>query len=143
MNAYEVMLSESQERMLVVVREEGLSDVQAIFDRWDLHSDVIGRVTADGIVRIMDGDTVEAGVPATLCVDECPTYIRQGVESPKISAARSFDPDVLPDLSREEVIPALHQLLASPNICSREPVIRTYDHTIMSNIVLPPLEGDA
>ncbi len=143
MNAYEVMLSESQERMLVVVREEGLDDVRAIFDRWDLHSDVIGRVTDDGNVRIMDGDTVEVDVPGRYFVDECPTYIREGIESSTIAAARAFDVDSLADLAPEDVGATLLALLASPNICSREPVVRTYDHTIMSNTVVPPLAGDA
>jgi phosphoribosylformylglycinamidine synthase subunit PurL len=143
MNAYEVMLSESQERMLVVVREEGLADVQAIFDRWDLHSDVIGRVTDDGNVRIMDGPTVEVDVPASFFVDECPTYVREGIEAPKTIEARNRDLDTLVDIERTQVGAILENLLASPNICSREPVVRTYDHTIMSNTVLPPLEGDA
>ena len=143
MNAYEVMLSESQERMLVVVREEGLDEVRAVFDRWDLHLDVIGRVTADGNVRIMDGEVVEVDVPGSYFVDECPTYVREGVESTKIVDARAFDVDSLPDLSRADAGNVLHALLASPNICSREPVVRTYDHTIMSNTVLPPLAGDA
>ncbi|CAN5662867.1 phosphoribosylformylglycinamidine synthase subunit PurL [soil metagenome] len=143
MNAYEVMLSESQERMLVVVREEGLEDVRAIFDRWDLHSDVIGRVTGDCNVCIMDGEAVEVNVPASFFVDQCPTYVRDGIESVRIANARAFDVDSLPDLSREDVGDALHALMASPNICSREPVVQTYDHTIMSNTVLPPLAGDA
>src|SRR5690606_10637296 len=103
MNAYEIMLSESQERMLVVVREEGLAEVQAVFDRWDLHSDVIGTVTADGNVRIMDGSTVEVDVPATFFVDECPVYIRDGVESSKIAQARAFDTDSLPDITWDDV----------------------------------------
>ncbi|HYI16764.1 MAG TPA: AIR synthase-related protein, partial [Thermomicrobiales bacterium] len=143
MSAYEVMLSESQERMLIVVTEEGLPELRTIFERWDLHSDVIGKVTDDGNVRILDGDTVVADVPASLYTDECPVYVREGVESPKIIAARERDLSDIVDLKADEVVPGLLQLLASHNVCSREPVIRTYDHTIMSNTVTPPLEGDA
>ena len=143
MSAYEVMLSESQERMLIIVAEEALPELSAIFERWDLHSDVIGKVTDDGNVRILDGNTVVADVPATLYTDECPVYVREGVESPKIVAARQRDLSDINDLTSDEVVPALLQLLASHNVCSREPVIRTYDHTIMSNTVTPPLEGDA
>ncbi len=143
MNAYEVMLSESQERMLVIVREEGLDAVTEIFDRWDLHSDVIGRVTEDGNVRVRDGEQVVVDVPATLFTDECPTYIRPSVESPDVIELRAFDPDVLADIDNAAIGDVLLTLLASPNICSRESVIRTYDHTILSNTVLPPLEGDA
>jgi phosphoribosylformylglycinamidine synthase II len=143
MNAYEIMLSESQERMLVIVREEGLAEVQEIFDRWDLHSDVIGRVTDDGRVRVLDGDLVEVDVPATNFVDDCPTYFREGVESPKVAEARAFDTTSLPDVEAGELFNVLSAMLASPNVCSREPVVRTYDHTIMSNTVVPPLEAGA
>jgi phosphoribosylformylglycinamidine synthase len=143
MNAYEVMLSESQERMLVIVRDEGLAAVQEIFERWDLHSDVIGRVTDDGHVRILENGIVVADVPASYYTDECPTYVQPSVESSAIAELRRFDPDTLPDLAPPQVIDALVDLLGSPNICSREPVIRTYDHTIMSNTVIAPLEGDA
>lgn len=143
MNAYEVMLSESQERMLVIVREEGVDHVRAIFDRWDLHSDVIGRVTDDGRVRVLENGAVVADVPATYFVDACPTYVREGVESEEIKQARAFDPDGLPDIATEEAGDWLLRVLGSPNICSREPIVRTYDHTILSNTVVAPLAGDA
>lgn len=143
MNAYEVMLSESQERMLVVIREEGLEAVEEIFDRWDLHSDVIGRVTDDGMVRILENGEIVGNVPASFYTDECPTYVRPSIEDPAVAELRAFDPDVLPDLTAPEVEAALIDLLQSPNICSREPVTRSYDHTILSNTVLPPIEGDA
>jgi phosphoribosylformylglycinamidine synthase len=142
MTAYEVMLSESQERMLVVVRENGLDAVRAIFDRWDLHSAVIGRVTDDGRVRVRDGADVVVDVPAGYFTDECPTYLRDGRESDAIVAARTRVLDI-PDLDPDHVADALLRLLASPNICSREPIVRTYDHTILSNTVLEPLQGDA
>jgi phosphoribosylformylglycinamidine synthase len=143
MNAYEVMLSESQERMLVVIREQGLPAILEIFERWDLHADVIGQVTDDGHVRVLDGGEIVADVPATYYTDECPTYVRMGVEAARTVELRAFDPDVLPDLMPNDVEAALLDLLASPNICSREPIIRTYDHTIMSNTTLAPLDGDA
>ncbi|CAN5481245.1 phosphoribosylformylglycinamidine synthase subunit PurL [soil metagenome] len=143
MNAYEVMLSESQERMLVIVREEGLESVREIFDRWDLHSDVVGTVTDDGMVRILDDGEVVANVPASLYTDECPTYVRPSQEDPRVIELRAFIPDVLPDLDENRVEAALLKILGSHNICSREPVVRTYDHTIMSNTTLPPGAGDA
>ncbi len=143
MNAYEVMLSESQERMLVIVREEGLDAVREIFDRWDLHSDVVGRVTDDGMVRILDDGDIVANVPASFYTDECPTYVRTAIENPSTVELRAFDPDVLPDISKADVGNALLQILASPNVCSRESVTRTYDHTILSNTVLAPNQGDA
>src|ERR687886_439686 len=89
MTPYEVMLSESQERMLVIVERGREDEVRAIFDRWELHSDVIGEVTADGLVRVTDGDAVVAEVPARYFTDECPTYYREGREAPEIAALRT------------------------------------------------------
>lgn len=143
MNAYEVMLSESQERMLVIVREDGLDAVREIFDRWDLHLDVVGQVTDDGMVRILEEGRVVADVPASFYTDECPTYESPSVENPSTTELRAFDPDVLPDLTPDRAGEILGQMLSSHNICSREPVTRTYDHTILSNTVLPPIAGDA
>jgi phosphoribosylformylglycinamidine synthase subunit PurL len=156
MTPYEIMLSESQERMLVIVERGREDEVRAIFDRWELHSDIIGRVTDDGIVRVMDGDTPVCEVPARLFTDECPTYYREGIESPAIAALRDFDPSVLPDLeesgekgeesngrSGNTPLSSLHALLSSPNIASRRPVFQRYDHTILTNTVVAPGEADA
>lgn len=148
MTPYEIMLSESQERMLLVVRPDGVDAVRAIFDRYDLNSDVIGVVTDDGMVRVRDGDEVVVEVPARLFTDECPVYVREGVESPVVVELRQRDVLAVPDLSMESgaaLAPAdaLLRMLASPNIASREPVTRTYDSTVMSNTVVPPLAGDA
>ncbi|HET7036907.1 MAG TPA: phosphoribosylformylglycinamidine synthase subunit PurL [Thermomicrobiaceae bacterium] len=146
MTPYEVMLSESQERMLVVVTAEGLAEVRAVFDHFDLHSDVIGQVTADGMVRVLDGGVPVAEIPARLLTDGCPVYRRQGREDPRVAALRALDLDALPDLGAAgipEAAEALLTLLGAPNIASREPIYRTYDHTILSNTVLPPGAGDA
>ncbi len=146
MTPYEIMLSESQERMLVIVTQEGLDEVRAVFDHWDLHSDVIGRVTDDGIVRVLDDGQVVAEIPATLLTDECPTYVRDGIESGLIAELRAFDPTSLPDLGSSGATSAedaLKRLLSSPNIGSRLPVTRTYDSTIMTNTVVGPGKGDA
>jgi phosphoribosylformylglycinamidine synthase subunit PurL len=143
MTPYEVMLSESQERMLVVVRPEGLEAVERIFDYYDLHSDVIGTVTDDGYVRIKEGDEVVANVPARLYTDECPTYTREGIEKQAVIALREFDLDAVPDLDRAQAGDVLKQLLGSPNIGSRKPVTQTYDHTILSNTVVAPIKADA
>jgi len=143
MNAYEIMLSESQERMLVVVRAEGLADIRRIFDRWDLHSDVIGRVTNDGQVRVLERGDVVVDVAATHFIDDCPTYVRSGEEGEDARLAREFPLDSVADLTPRDAGIWLKRVLASPNVCSREPIVRTYDHTILSNTVLPPLGGDA
>ncbi|MBX6342155.1 MAG: phosphoribosylformylglycinamidine synthase subunit PurL, partial [Thermomicrobiaceae bacterium] len=145
MTPYEVMLSESQERMLVIVTPEGLDEVRAIFSHYDLHSDVIGRVTDDGLVRVLDGGELVAEIPARLLTDECPVYVREGRESPDIAARRQRDLSSLPDLARDGRSPrdALLRLLASPNVASRAPIYETYDYTILSNTVVEPGAGDA
>lgn len=144
MTPYEIMLSESQERMLVIVEQGREDEVRAIFDRWELHSDIIGRVTDDGIVRVMDGDAPVCEVPARLFTDECPTYYREGRESPEIVALREFDPATLPDVEPGNAArSSLHTLLSSPNIASRRPVFQRYDHTILTNTVVAPGEADA
>ena len=143
MNAYEIMLSESQERMLLVVRPEGVDRVNEIVHRWSLNSSVIGTITDDGMVRIKDGDLVVAEVPAHLYTDECPTYIRPKAESGKVIAARGADLSDVSDIEENQIGDILLQLLGSPNICSRRPVFQRYDHTILTNTVFGPGEGDA
>ncbi len=144
MTAYEVMLSESQERMLLVVRPEGVERVTDILTRWSLHAAVVGKVTDDGIVRVRDGDDVVVEVPATLFTDECPTYTPDATESLTVIAARNRPVrTILPDASPVALLASLNRMLASPNIASRRPIIEQYDHTILTNTVVAPGEGDA
>jgi phosphoribosylformylglycinamidine synthase len=98
MTPYEVMLSESQERMLVIIRPEHEPDVRKLFERWELHCATIGVVTDDGVVRIRDGDTEVAAVPAKLLVD-APTYVREGVRPAWMDAVQAFDASVLVESS--------------------------------------------
>lgn len=143
MTPYEVMMSESQERMLLVVTPEAADEVNRIVTKWSLHSAVIGKVTDDGLVRILDDGEIVAEVPAEFYTDACPTYVREAVESEEIIAARSSDPRRHPDLEPGQVGEMLLDLLASPNIGSRRPVYEQYDHTIQTNTVVAPGEGDA
>ena len=148
MTAYEVMLSESQERMLLVVRPEGVELVTEILTRWSLHAAVVGQVTDDGQVRIRDGDVVVVDVPATLFTDACPTYTPDAAESPAVVAARervvgTISPDSDDASLMLSLMLSLRRMLASPNIASRRPVIEQYDHTILTNTVVAPGEGDA
>lgn len=143
MNAYEVMLSESQERMLLVVKPDGVARVKEVVERWSLHARDIGKVTDDGHVRVRDGDMVVVDVPAALFTDACPTYERVEAESEEMAARRELDLDAISDLAREELSNALLKMLGSPNIGSRRPVWSQYDHTILTNTVVPPGAGDA
>jgi len=143
MTPYEVMLSESQERMLLVVDPEGIDRVLAIFRRWELHAVVIGRVTDDGLLRVLEDGQVVAELPVWLLTDACLTYVREAREAGEIRERRAFDPDALPDLQPAEVAEMLAALLRSPTIASRRPIYRKYDHTILTNTVLPPGAADA
>lgn len=146
LTAYEVMLSESQERMLLVVRPEGVDRVRAVIDKWSLHAAAIGRVTDDGLVRVRDGTRIEAEVPATLFTDACPTYVPDRAADPAREQRRRLDLEQFPDLAAGDPKAgnqALLALLASPNGGSRRPVFEQYDHTILTNTVVPPGAGDA
>lgn len=147
MTPYEVMLSESQERMLLVVRPEGVGRVREVVERWGLRAAEIGRVTDDGFVRVRNGGDIVAEVPATLFTDECPRYVREAAESPEIVARREQNvlsvPDLAPGDGPNSVVEALVRLLGSPNVGNRRWVYEQYDHTIMTNTVVPPGVADA
>ena len=140
MSPYEVMLSESQERMLVVVRQGREAEVKRIFDRWDLRSDVIGTVTGDGVARVMDGPVVAGEVPVRLLTDP-PLYRPAGARPDWLRDLQDTDLSGLP-MPEASPTSILTTLLASPNICSKEWVYRQYDHMVQTNTVTPP-GGDA
>lgn len=140
MTPYEIMLSESQERMLVVAKKGYEDKVKAIFSRWDLHSDIVGHVTADGRVRVRDGAEVVADVPVEV-LSEPPTYVREGVESPAVRALRELDLSALP--LPPDGNATLLRLLAAPTIASKEWIYRQYDHMNMTNTLLAPGAADA
>jgi phosphoribosylformylglycinamidine synthase subunit PurL len=151
MNAYEIMLSESQERMLVIVEQGKQEEATAVFTKWGLHSTVIGKVTDDGLVRIYDGETLAAEIPATLLTDEVPIRYVTGEPDPAMEPIQHPDWDAIlppdhPHSSAGTQAPytaPLMQVLSAPNVASKERVYRTYDHTIGSNTVLQPGQADA
>jgi len=137
MTPYEVMLSESQERMLVVVKKGYEGKVKALFDRWELRSDIIGFVTGDGLARIKEGKKVVAEAPVNV-LSSSPVY-RKHVKKPEwINQLQSFDVNSIPDLPRKKVKTTLLRLLASPNIASKRCVYRQYDHQVGNNTVVIP-----
>ena len=139
MTPYEVMLSESQERMLVIAKRGSEDQVRDLFDRWDLHAVVIGEVTDDGLVRIRDGAEEVACLPAQLLTDP-PLYRREGVPSAEMLALQSVDLSGLPDLAadRAGAEATLLGLLASANIASKRWIWRQYDHQVLTNTVIGP-----
>ena len=131
MTPYDVMLSESQERMLLVVRRGHEADVQEHFARWRLHSDVVGRVAGDGLIRVLEAGREVASLPIRLLTDDVPSYSRptrppQPPEPPRLPPESS-------DLNA-----VLLDLLASENICSRFAAYSTYDHTVQASTVIGP-----
>jgi phosphoribosylformylglycinamidine synthase II len=137
MTPYEVMLSESQERMLVVVKKGYEDKVKALFDRWELRSDIIGCVTGDGLARIKEGAKVVAEAPVNV-LSSSPIY-RKRVNKPEwLNKLQSFDVNSVPDLPRKKVKATLLRLLASPNIASKRCVFRQYDHQVGDNTVVLP-----
>jgi len=143
MTAYEVMLSESQERMVLVAPPDRFDEIAEVLDKWSLSSALIGRITDDGLIRIRDGEDVHVEVPVTFFIDECPTYEIDTVEPQSARDARAIDPATCPDVPASEVGRALLALLASPNLGSRRGVWEQYDHTILTNTVRGPGEADA
>ena len=141
MTPYEVMLSESQERMLLIVKPSSLDHLRALFERWDLTASVIGRVTDDQWAQVHDGGAPAARVPVSV-LSEAPQYRLQGTPPAWLEAARAVDLAALPlpDASPGQ---ALLALLASPNIASRRSVYRQYDHQVGTNTVVAPGIADA
>jgi phosphoribosylformylglycinamidine synthase subunit PurL len=142
MTPYEILLSESQERMLVVAKAGHEAEVVRILEKWELEAAVIGQVTDDGLYRVREGDRVVAEVPGQAIVD-CPTYTREGVESEEVQRLRRWDPGELATLD-DTRSPAdkLLALMAAPNIASKAWVHEQYDSTVRTNTVLSP-GGDA
>ncbi len=143
MTPYEILLSESQERMLVVAKRGREAEVERILSKWDLTTAVIGEVIAEPVYRVTEGERVVAEFPGTRLVTDCPTYTPDAVESAAVAGLR------LRDVSRiaerpEERDPAwtLEQLLSSPTIASKTWVYRQYDTTVRTNTVIGP-GGDA
>ncbi len=143
MTPYEILLSESQERMLVVAHRGREAEVRAILAKWDLAAEVIGEVIAEPVYRVTEGDTVVAEFPGSRLVTECPRYTPEAREDDAVRALREQDVSLIPELS-EESDPAwtLRRLLASPTIASKAWAYRQYDSTVRTNTVVGP-GGDA
>lgn len=143
MTPYEVMLSESQERMLVVVKKGREREVLDLFAKWGVSAAVIGRVTADGLLRVREGETVVAEIPARALAHDAPVYDRPRAEPAYLAEARALDPAEVPEPGQpghpDRDYPAvLRRLLASPNLASKEWVWRQYDHMVRTNTVILP-----
>jgi len=140
MTPYEILLSESQERMLVVAKIDRVAQVQAIAAKWELKATPIGRVTDDGMYRCTWGDQVVVEIPGRQLVEDCPVYHPEAKEDPRIAALRAQHP--IPGTRDPVPGDALLKLLDHPSIASKRWVFEQYDSTVQASTVIEP-GGDA
>jgi phosphoribosylformylglycinamidine synthase II len=135
MTPYEIMLSESQERMLIIAKRGQEHVVREVFDKWDVPCAEIGRVTDDGIMRVRNNGSITAEIPAKALADEAPLYSREA-KQPTTDYT-----DVLKKISESSVasvVQSLRQLLRDPTIASKNWVYRQYDHTVRTGTLIKP-----
>jgi phosphoribosylformylglycinamidine synthase II len=134
MTPYEIMLSESQERMLLVVKKGREAEVEEIFEKWDLHAAQIGEVTPDGVLRVKDHGKTVAEIPNTALVDQAPVYDRPTSRPAYLDTVRRLDQSIFASAPLDA--DALRMLLASPAIASKRWVYRQYDHMVRTNTLV-------
>jgi phosphoribosylformylglycinamidine synthase subunit PurL len=141
MTSYEIMLSESQERMLVVIKPEDLEQTKKIFSKWDLKCETIGKVTKDGNVTVIHKGRNVANVPAESLVlgGGAPVYIRESIQPAYLDEKRNFDFSLLPEPIDYNNV--LLKLLSSLNICSKRWIYTQYDSMVRTNSI--SRKGDA
>ena len=142
MTPYEIMLSESQERMLLVARKGREREVERIFEKWDLHAVRIGEVTREGILRVKNKGQLVAEIPNRALTDEAPVY-RRPLETPSyLTEVQTLDMNALPK-SGVPTAPreVLLLLLGAPSIASKQWVYRQYDHMVKTNTISLPGAG--
>ena len=136
MTSYEIMLSESQERMLIIVHKGREAEVKRIFDKWDLPWAEVGFVTDTGRMVVRHGGKTVADIPAKKIADESPVYQRESSEPEYLKAVRAFRLDGIPD--SQSPISHLLKLLAWSSIASKNWVYRQYDHQVRDGSVVLP-----
>jgi len=141
MTPYEIMLSESQERMLIVAKRGREDEVVRVFEKWDLNAAIVGEVTGDGFVRLFWHGEEAAAIPVEPISTEAPLYQRP-LQRP------AYLDDVKPAIDRPRVADAeltdtLFRLVASPNLCSKRWIFEQYDTTVRTNTIARPEQRDA
>ena len=136
MTPYEIMLSESQERMLAIVQKGKEDEVTAIFKKWGVPANVIGEVTDDGLVHVYEGDDLVAQVPAKSLADDAPTYQLEAKEPAYLAALQNYDLSQVSEPA--DYSKALLAILASPSIASKQWAYEQFDQTLLTNTVVAP-----
>ncbi len=139
MTPYEIMLSESQERMLLVVKRGREHEVERIFEKWDLHAVHVGEVTTDGRLTVKNLGELVADIPNAALTDEAPVYRRPMTEPAYLGEVRQLVLEALP--APRPVSEVFLRLLASPGIASKRWVYRQYDHMVRTNTLVMPGMG--
>jgi phosphoribosylformylglycinamidine synthase II len=138
MNSYEIMLSESQERMLVIVKKGRESEIDKVFEKWDLHAVQVGQVTDGDRMIVRQNGVVVADIPALALTDEAPVYNRVAVEPAYLEKTWNWRPELLAELDSRGVESTLPILLDHPTIGGKQWVWRQYDHMVMAGTVVEP-----
>ncbi len=139
MTPYEIMLSESQERMLFIVRRGREAEVERVFEKWDLHAVRIGQVTGDGLLRVRNGGDVVAEIPNKPLADDAPLYDRPHHAPDDLATRQRLD---LTDLDLSAVPSDVFlRLMAAPDIASKRWIYRQYDHMVRTNTIAPAGAG--
>ncbi|QHW31487.1 phosphoribosylformylglycinamidine synthase subunit PurL [Paenibacillus rhizovicinus] len=136
MTPYEMMLSESQERMLFVVEPQHEAQAQEIFDRWGIICVKVGKVTDDGRLRLFHQGEEVANMPVTALVDECPMYDKPSKEPAYYAANAAIDTAAYPEVT--DLTDALQKVLASPTVASKEWVYNQYDYMVRTSTAVQP-----
>ena len=139
MEPFEVMVSESQERMLCVVQPSNVERVLALCEKWEVGGAAVGTVTDSGQMRVFDGGELVGEMPVRALVDDCPLYDLEPVKPTRTPYPAPKAP--LPPKNQPHEI--LLALLASPNVASRRPLFEQYDSIVQSRTVRRPEQADA
>ncbi len=138
MTPYEILLSESQERMLIIAKRGKENVVREIFDKWDVPWAEIGRVTDDGMMRVRNNGSVAAEIPAKPLADEAPLYSREAKRPASVEAAVPAAQATRLPPQKIDIVESLRQLLRDPTIASKNWVYRQYDHTVRTGTIVKP-----
>ena len=138
MTPYEIMLSESQERMLIIARRGKENLVREIFEKWDVPCAEIGRVTQDGMMRVRNDGTIAAEIPAKPLAQEAPLYSRKARKPTTEITETTELLNKISVTSVSSVVESLRQLLRDPTIASKNWVYRQYDHTVRAGTLVKP-----
>ncbi|HUE28021.1 MAG TPA: phosphoribosylformylglycinamidine synthase subunit PurL, partial [Solirubrobacteraceae bacterium] len=139
MEPFEIMISESQERMMCVVEPERVAEVMDVCERWEVLANPIGSVTGGDRVRVLKRGEVVADLPVHVLVDDCPLYDLEPIQP----AIPIYEPPTAVLSASDSAEQTLLTLLGSPNICSRRPVFEQYDPVVQSRTVRRPEQADA